>query len=177
MPPRLPALPNTHLAASETYGPSRASRPAGPASAQAAKVAESFLPTRGSLPTHSGGCGKPESATLFARSRTSSACSAMVPIAAHRGITSRSSMPSVISATAGARRFPSRACRDFSIGQVATTSIVAQTAAARNGRRTHSEPAISSRMQMTARVMRARSWRMALIGKCSACGRGGAGGS
>ena len=71
VPPRLPAWSNTHLAASEAYGPSLASSPAGPASAQPARVAESLLPTKGTLATHSGGCGRPDSATFFARPRTS----------------------------------------------------------------------------------------------------------
>ena len=86
----------------------------------------------------------------------------MVTIAAERGRISSSSRPSVINATAGARRFPSRACRDFSSGQVETTTIVAQIPAVRNGRKTHSVVAMSSSRHMTASVVRVRSWRTAL---------------
>ena len=81
----------------------------------------------------------------------------MVSIAAHSGITSRSSMPSVIRPPPVPRRLPSRACTDIRIGQVVTTSIVAQTVAARNGSRTQSDPVISRRRQMMARVVRVRS--------------------
>ena len=72
-----------------------------------------------------------------------------------------------LNATAGARRFPSRACRAFSSGHVATTSIVAPTTAARNGRRTQSDAAIRSKRLITARVVRVRSWRMELGGDLS----------
>ena len=87
----------------------------------------------------------------------------MVSIASQSGTTSSSSMPSVITVTAGPRLPPSRASRDFSSGQLATTSMAAQTAAPRNGRKIHSEPAISSRMQMIARVVRVRSWRRVVM--------------
>ena len=142
-----------------------------------AQAAATFAPTTGTPCTHSGGCGKPESATVFARAVTWSAFLAMVSIAAHRGRSSRSSRPTVINATAGARRFPSRACRDFSSGQVETTSIVAQTPAARNGRRTHSVVPISNRRLMTARVVRVRSWRTEPVGEVSGAvvGAGGRG--
>ncbi len=73
----------------------------------------------------------------------------------------------VITATAGARRLPNRFSREMKSGQVATTSIVAHTVAARNGRRTHSDPTISIKRQMTARVVRVRSWRTVLMKKSS----------
>ncbi len=66
-------------------------------------------------------------------------------------------MPSVIVRTAGPRRPPNRASRAFSSGQLATTSMAAQTAAPRNGRKIHSEPAINNRMQMMASVVRVKS--------------------
>ena len=74
-------------------------------------------------------------------------------------------MPSVITVTAGPRRPPKRASSDFSNGQVATTSMVAQIVAAINGRKTQSEAAISSRMQMIASVVRVRSWRTKSCGE------------
>ena len=141
----------------------RPDRPA-PCCAQAAAI---FAPTTGT-PSHPfRRLRQARFRHVFARAVTWSACPAMVSIAAQRGRISRSSRPSVINATAGARRLPSRACRDFSSGQVETTSIVAQTAAARNGRRTHSVAAISSRRQMTASVVRVRSWRTLPVGKFS----------
>ena len=62
-----------------------------------------------------------------------------------------------MTATAGTRRPPKRCSSDFNSGQVATTTIVAQTVAARNGRNTQNEAAISKRMQSTASTVRVRS--------------------
>ena len=59
-------------------------------------------------------------------------------------------MASVITATAGVRRLPKRASSALSSGQVATTSMVAHTVAARNGRKTQSDAAISRKMQTMA---------------------------
>ena len=48
-------------------------------------------------------------------------------------------------------------------GQVATTIIVAQMKAARNGDRIHSEPAISPPMNSTDKVVRASSDRFSVM--------------
>jgi hypothetical protein len=62
-----------------------------------------------------------------------------------------------MTATAGARRPPHAPSTRRISGQVATTIIVAQMKAARNGERIHSEPAISPPMNSTESVVRARS--------------------
>ena len=73
------------------------------------------------------------------------------------------SRPSVITATAGARRPPNALSTRRIIGQVATTIIVAQTKAARNGDRIQSEPAINAPMNSTDSVVRASSGRWLVI--------------
>ena len=69
------------------------------------------------------------------------------------------SKPSDMTATAGARRPPNMLSTRRNIGQVATTIIVAQMKAPRNGDRIHSEPPISPPMNSTDSVMRPSSGR------------------
>ena len=81
----------------------------------------------------------------------------MVVIAHHNGATSKNSMPTDITATAGVRRPPNSRTSEVNHGHVATTIIVAQTVAARKGLSTHSERASKSTIKTIARVLRVKS--------------------
>jgi hypothetical protein len=81
----------------------------------------------------------------------------MVLIAHQSGATKSNNMPSDIINTAGARRPPKVFCKAISQGHVATTSMVDQTVAARNGRKTQSDSASKPTMQKTASVLRVKS--------------------
>ena len=81
----------------------------------------------------------------------------MVPIAADSGTTSTSSRTTDITVTASQRRPPAQRCTLISSGQVATTIMIAQMIAPRNGRRIHSEAAISPPITITVSRMRVSS--------------------
>src|SRR5688572_8203949 len=87
----------------------------------------------------------------------------MVPIAADSGTMSSSTRMSDIAVTAAQRRPPTRRCSARNCGQVATTIIVAQMIAPRNGRRIHNEAAISPPITITVSRMRvsSRPWSSA----------------
>ena len=101
---------------------------------------------------------------------SSSDRSVRVLMAHQSGETSRNSIARLITATAGALRPRMTRCSEISHGQVATTIIAAQTVAARKGRKTQSDSAISAARKSTARVFRVRSWCMsgirARVGAC-----------
>ena len=69
----------------------------------------------------------------------------------------------VMTMTASARLFQSRAWILSISGQVATTIMVAQTAAGRNGCRIQNEAAVSPTIRKTAKVVRVRSCLMSPI--------------
>jgi hypothetical protein len=73
------------------------------------------------------------------------------------GATNSNNMPTDIIKTAGARRPPKVFCNMISQGHVATTSMVDQTVAARNGRKTQSDNASKPTIQKTASVLRVKS--------------------
>ena len=114
-------------------------------------------PTRGTFSTQSGGGGTWRAATDVGQPAISSAWSTMAVTASTSGTTSTNSMASVMIVTASQRRPPSCAWRAIIIGQVATTTIAAQTVAPMNGNSTHRLATIMSPMNNTARVMRVRS--------------------
>src|SRR5688500_9048998 len=100
---------------------------------------------------------------LLAQSATSSTLVTTVAIAAESGTTSTSSRTTDITVTASQRRPPLRRCAHSIIGQVATTIIVAQMIAPRNGCRIQNEAAISPPMNSTVSTMRvsSRPWSSA----------------
>jgi hypothetical protein len=71
--------------------------------------------------------------TCWTRVANSPAWPTMISTASSRGMNSSSSMASVITATAGARRPRKRCSSPVSIGQVATTIMAAHTSAPRKG--------------------------------------------
>jgi hypothetical protein len=89
----------------------------------------------------------------------SSACAAIVVIAAVTGSTNSSSRISTITVTARLRLPQSLAWNQSSAGHVATTSIAAQIVAPRNGRSVHSDAMISATRVSTPSVYLARSGR------------------
>ena len=89
----------------------------------------------------------------FSPSTISSAFITIVPMASVNGTTNTSSRINVIAATASARRLHSRAWNQSMTGHVATTIIVAQMTAARNGRRIQNEVTISAPRKITPRTM------------------------
>jgi len=91
----------------------------------------------------------------------------MVPIATSIGTMNSSSSSSVITSTAKLRRPPSRAWNHCSIGQVATTIIVAQIVEPMKGRRIHSEATMSKPIKSTPSVVRTRSGACFVMGRVS----------
>jgi hypothetical protein len=83
----------------------------------------------------------------------------MVAMASDSGTTSASSRMSVITNTASARFPHSRAWMPSITGQVATTTMVAQITAGRNGLNIQNEAAIRPPMKRTPRLIWARSRR------------------
>jgi len=81
----------------------------------------------------------------------------MVAMASDSGTTSTSNRRSVITNTASDRFPHSRAWMPSITGQVATTTMVAQITAGRNGRNIRNEAAIRPPMKRTPRVIWARS--------------------
>src|SRR5262245_36266987 len=114
-------------------------------------------PIRGSARTAAGGGGIFIVASASTQPLMRSAWSTMVLMAMARGTMRTSSRAMVMAATASERRFQSRRWIWRMSGQLATTIVVAQTTAGRNGRRTQNDAAMSPAMKSTARVTRARS--------------------
>ena len=83
--------------------------------------------------------------------------SAIAATPSEKGTKKSSSSASVIAVTASDRRPPRRASMASSTGQVATTIMVAQMIAGRNGLMIHSELTMSPPIKITPSVMRARS--------------------
>ena len=68
---------------------------------------------------------------------------------------------------AGHRMPPRRACSVSMTGHVATTTVVAQTTAPRNGRSVHSVPTMSADRIAARRIVRAKSPETALASSSS----------
>src|SRR5512137_2777658 len=116
-------------------------------------------PASGILSSHSGAGG---SCICGSRSSNATKASAWLRIAwsaTPSGKSRMASRPSDITATAGVRRPPHALSTRSIIGHVATTIIVAQMKAARNGARIYSEPPISPPMNSTDSVIRPSSGR------------------
>src|SRR5690349_4887017 len=167
----VPSRPSTKAAAAVAYGVSWAARPSGPEDETRAQAVASFVPTRGRPATHVGGGGSSAVANLCAIAVTLSTEPTTVATTAHSGTISSSSIARVITATAGPRRWK-RASSLRKSGQVETTTVVAQTSAARNGRRTYSDATINSSRQSTPSVSRVRSGRAEGATDGGASGRG-----
>ena len=151
-----PALAAIQLAAPFMCGWTRARSDSGlPAIPRHAEAIRS--PTRGMLPSQSGGGGSPSVAREYTNLPTTSALSAMVEMPTQVGTTSRVSRARTITATAGPRRPPSLAWTAIKTGQVATTIIVAQTTAAAKGSITQMLAPVIAPRARTPRVMRGRS--------------------
>ena len=86
-----------------------------------------------------------------------SKCCVIVVIASQNGRTKITSSAMVITATASPRLCQSRSWTCSMIGQVATTRVVAQITAGRNGHKIQKEAAISPPTKRTARVVRVSS--------------------
>src|SRR4029450_12378097 len=111
-------------------------RSSGGVAASCRHSAAILLPTRGKLATHSGGAGTPRAALALEHATASSARSTIAMTAMVSGAARIVSITRVMTVTARTRLPHSRACIARNAGQVATTTIVAQTTAGRNGRRT-----------------------------------------
>ena len=81
----------------------------------------------------------------------------IVPMASANGTANTSSKTAIIAAMASERRFHNRAWNHSSTGHVATTIMVAQIAAARNGRKIHSDATISAPRKIAPRSVRVSS--------------------
>src|SRR5215469_552161 len=114
-------------------------------------------PKNGRPANQCGGGGRWNFANNPAQPTMRSKCSVIVAIASQNGSTKISNNARVITATASPRLFHSCRCTRSMIGQVATTSVVAQIKAGRNGHRIQNEVAISPATERTARVVRVSS--------------------
>ena len=82
----------------------------------------------------------------------------IVLTASQHGTIRTISSASVMTSTAMPRRLPAWRCTWSIRGQVAMTSVTAQTIAGRNGRMIQTQATISPAMNRTDSVVRARSW-------------------
>src|SRR5262249_1872569 len=114
-------------------------------------------PISGSRPTQSGGGGTDQVASCCTPPAMSSEYEMIVVRAKVSGTSRPSSNTTVITATASPRRPHSTDCARTSSGHVATTIMIAQTTAGRNGRKIQKLATIMPPMNSTPSVTRARS--------------------
>src|SRR5258705_2517714 len=143
-----------------------------PSLAASRHAAATLGPTTGTRSTNAGGGGIVASCSDFVQAPTSSEYSARVLIATQNGSTNTRSITRIIAAIAGARLPPSQRCTETSSGHVATTTIVAQISATRNGRMIQNDAAMSPPIDSTASVVRVTSLCMiaSRLLYCLACG-------
>ena len=107
-------------------------------------------------------------ASDFDHSTTSGVCSTTTTMPTAIGATTMTIIASVITATARPRRPPRRPCTARITGHVATTIMVAQISAGRNGRSTQNVAAINPPIATTASRIRVTSHD---TGRCSLASR------
>ena len=153
----MPIWPSSQPPTSARYGAACAKSSSDDSAASAFHCTAIFRPTSGAFPTQSGGCGTLTVRSDFDHTMMSSDRSAMASTAVARGATTISTMKSVITATARLRLPQSRRSSRRSAGQVATTIVVAQMPASRNGLSTQKLSSVRPPMVMTPRTIRVRS--------------------
>src|SRR5690348_6085714 len=116
-----------------------------------------LLPKKGTVDSHSGGGGSLKADSEVTHSTIRSKLSAIVVMASQNGMTKMTRMAIVMTVTASQRRFHRRRCTVSMIGQVATTRVVAQMIAGKNGRNIQKQAAIKPVTNSTASVVRVRS--------------------
>ena len=119
--------------------------------------AATFRPTSGTFLTQSGGCGTVNVRSDFDHATISSERSAMATTAVASGAAMIRIIRSVMTATARLRFPQSRRSRARSVGQVATTIVVAQMPASRNGLSTQKLRSVKPPIVRTPRTIRVRS--------------------
>src|SRR5262245_19930833 len=155
--PTPPAVDTNHFTTFVRYGLSSAASPLPPAATSSRQAAPIRGPKKGMLSTHAGGGGRSNVRSDRAPAAIASACETAAPMARVSGRRSRRKSAPVITRTASARRFQRRAWTRSRAGHVATTIVVAQMMAGRNGSRMRSESATSARMKSTAKTTRGMS--------------------
>src|ERR1044072_5361461 len=108
----------------------------------------------GMLATHSGGEGVFKEVRDFVHSTISSTFDTIVPIAKVSGTINTQSKSSVITASAKERLPHNQSWIFVIIGHVATTMVVAQTSAPRNGKRIQIEAPMRLTIKSTASTLR-----------------------
>src|SRR5215510_9243594 len=104
--------------------------------AKSLHLAASRGPSSGTRSSQSGGCGTDQEASDWIQPAMSDEWSTIVESASVSGTSKPSSSNTVITATANPRRPHNTDCTRIIRGQVATTIMVAQITAGRNGRNT-----------------------------------------
>src|SRR5271169_5119294 len=114
-----------------------------PLAAALAQSEAAYAPKNGKPANQCGGGGSWKVVNEAAQPAMRSKCSVIVAIASQNGRTKITSSAMVITATASPRLRQSRDCTCSMMGKVATTSVVAQMIACRNGHNIQNEAAIS----------------------------------
>ena len=129
----------------------------GPPAASVAHLSANCSPTPGMLSSHVGAGPSPCAIKSRMTAGLRSAASSSVLIASENGTMKASRTTRVMSATARDRRPPVIRCTHNNSGQVATTIVVAQISAPRNGRSVQKLPASRSPMKSTRSMIRVTS--------------------
>jgi len=117
----------------------------------------SWSPNSGISSSHNGGDGNLNDVMAFTQLTIRSKFCESVAIASQNGATKTSSSAVVMTTTASQRRCHSCCCTRSITGQVATTRVVAQIVAGKNGQTIQTEAAISPVTNRIARIIRTRS--------------------
>src|SRR5262245_2624995 len=155
--PRVPIWPSSQRPAPARYGAACAKSSSEDSFASAFHCRAIFRPTSGTFPTQSGGCGTRNVRSAFDHAMMSSDRSAMAMTAVANGAAMTRTIRTVITATARLRLPQSRRSSRRSVGQVATTIVVAQMPASRNGLSTQKLRSARPPMVITPRTIRVRS--------------------
>src|SRR5215469_130612 len=126
-----------------------------------------LAPTSGRLASQAGGGSSLKEAKSFAQIAISSTFDTIAPTANVNGTTRTQSSKSVITVTAKARLFPNHLCSEIIKGHVATTTVVAQTIAPKNGRSIQIEDPIRATIKRTASTVRVISRSISATEKTS----------
>src|ERR1700738_3242502 len=122
-----------------------------PLAAAFAQAEAAYVPKNGKTASQCGGGGSWKAAKEAPQPAMRSKCCVIVAIASQNGSTKITSSAMVITATASPRLCQSRSWTCTMMGQVATTSVVAQMIAGRKGHNIQNEAAISPPTKRTAR--------------------------
>src|SRR6516165_2357200 len=128
-----------------------------PLAARVSQNRAALSPKNGTPDSQSGGGGNLNAASEVVHPTMRSKLSAIVVMASQNGTTKTTTSANAMTATASPRLFHKRRWTRSMMGQVATTRVVAQMIAGRNGRKIQKQVAIIPPTKRTAKVVRVRS--------------------